>query len=1544
MSPLSSKRTQRTLPAAMASASGSTRTTPRGPHLEDPSDQRDSCGMGFVASLKRRPTREIVSLGLSALRRMLHRGAVGADPASGDGAGILIQIPDRFLRQVCAPLGISLPAPGRYAVGTVFFPQRPEDETACRQVFERAVAEAGLDLLGWREVPVRASAVGPVARRGAPMIRQAFLDGGASTGNLEDRLYPVRKQIENEVRSLALVNPESHSIFAITSLSSTTLIYKGQLSARQLEVYFPDLKDPRLESALALVHQRFSTNTEPSWRLAQPFRFLAHNGEINTLRGNVNWMRARERGWRHPICGVSPQQLLPVITPGGSDSAALDNAVELLVRSGQSLAEAMLMVAPEAWESAPEMPRALREFYRFQSNFLEPWDGPAALAFSDGRWIGASLDRNGLRPARYLITEDLVVLASEVGVVDIKASQIRRSGRLEPGQMLLVDTARGRVVEDTRIKSAAARRRPYQQLNEASLFSLPDQGGLTAELPLSLGSDLVPQQISHGYTEEELLQVLAPSSATGHEPVSSMGNDASLAVLAQGPSLLFDYFSQGFAQVTNPAIDSIRERLVMSLRTTLGSGAEMLKKPPQPRPRLELPHPILTDSALVRIRHDLGQTLPSRTLAAVFEATGDGAALELALDRLCREALQAVEDGIAVLVISDRHGDADRAPIPTLLALGAVHQELVQAGNRAALSLVVETGDARSVHHVACLIGHGAEAVNPYLGLATVAALAHSRELETPRSPLQAQEAYIGSLTTGLLKVMSKMGISTLQSYCGAQVFEAIGLADSVMARCFRGTPSRLGGADFSILAEEVLIRHRRAFTKAGDSAVALGGDHRWRHDGETHAWNPESVAALQHAVRSEDGLHFRQFTELANAQSTPASTLRHLLEFGPGAKVPLEEVEPATRIVRRFVTGAMSLGSISKEAHETLALAMNRIGGKSNTGEGGEDPARFLPDSDGGSRRSAIKQVASARFGVTINFLVNADVIQIKIAQGAKPGEGGQLPGHKVDATIAGLRHAVPGVELISPPPHHDIYSIEDLAELIWDLKQANPEAPVSVKLVAQAGVGTVAAGVVKAKADHITISGHDGGTGAAPLSSIKHVGIPWELGLAETQQTLVRHGLRSRVTLQTDGGLRTGRDVVVAALLGAEEFGFATAALVATGCILMRVCHLNSCPVGIATQDPVLRRRFAGTPEHVVRFFMLVAEDVREQMAGLGFRTVAEMVGRVDRLRPVQTPRPWKAARLDLGPLLEPPEATVAAVLGGRLGHDASALSHTGHQEHHLESALDVRLGQSIFAALERSGTALARSTVRNSQRAVGSRLSGEVVRRFGEAGLPSDSIQVRLRGVAGQSLGAWLAPGISLTCTGAANDYPGKGLSGGRLVVRPPRGSAQRAAENVIVGNVALYGATAGEAYFAGQAGERFAVRNSGARAVVEGIGAHGCEYMTGGTVLVLGSVGRNFAAGMTAGRALVLERGSSARRHLNRGALELCRPRAGELELVEQLLQLHLLYTGSWQARTWLRTWSLVERHLVVVRPDEEAVAVAPSAPLPFPETEPALASA
>ncbi len=1491
------------------------------PGLYRQSFEHDACGVGFVATLERNPTHEVVSLGLGALKRLVHRGAVGADASTGDGAGLMVEIPDGFMRRVFANAGMALPDPGRYAVGAVFLPRRAADRAACEQVFETEVRAAAMEFLGWRDVPCHPGAIGVIARSSQPTIRQCFIGCGAgSIATFEDHLYPLRKQIEARVRALRLGDPRSQDLFSVVSLSARTLIYKGQLTATQLSRFYPDLLAPDLASRLAVFHQRFSTNTEPSWRLAQPFRFIAHNGEINTVVGNRNWMRARAGSWRHRICGAPVGAILPVIEPGGSDSAAFDNSCELLIRSGRPLEQAMMMMIPEAWEDIPEMTAELRGFYSYHANLMEPWDGPAAIAFSDGRLVGAALDRNGLRPARYVVTRGgLVVLASEAGVVDLPTSEVLELGRLHPGQILAIDVQKGTLLRDSVIKRTISARGRWAAWERGRVLSLPAEAGGedVVELPTPTLADLAAQHRCFGYTEEELRGVLAPAAAEGHEAVASMGNDAALAALSQRPRLLFDYFAQSFAQVTNPPLDSLRERRVMSLRATLGPGGDLLAPDPAVAHRLERKSPVLSDGELAQVRRAGDSKLPPRTLAAVFPAAGGAAALREGLDRLGDEAEAAVRDGVAVLILSDRDVDRGHAPIPSLLALGRVHHRLVGLGLRTRLSLVVESAEPRTAHHLATLIGHGAEAVNPYLALATVAAMATEDELPKPHSRSAARAGLKAMLEEGVLKVMSKMGISTLASYCGSQLFEAVGIASSVIDQCFPGTVSRLGGADFEDLADAVLQRHRQAFPETGAVVhLEAGGEHRWRADGEAHAWNPETVAALQHAVRQGADDRFEDFRQLADADTGPPLALRHLLAPRPGGAIPMDQVEPATAIVRRFVTGAMSLGALGTEAHETLALAMNRIGGRSNTGEGGEDPARYRGGAPEGSRRSAIKQVASGRFGVTLEYLVNADEIQIKMAQGAKPGEGGQLPGHKVDATIARLRHATAGVGLISPPPHHDIYSIEDLAELIWDLKQANPRARISVKLVAATGVGTIAAGVVKARADHITISGHDGGTGAAPLTSIKHTGLPWELGLAETQQTLVRQGLRSRVALQVDGGLRTGRDVVIAAMLGADEFGFATAALVASGCVLMRVCHLNTCPVGIATQDPVLRQRFAGTPEHVIRFFMLVAEDTRRWLAAMGFRRLEDLIGRVDRLGERATD--GRAGSLDLASLLAEPDAVTARLLRGARRQDAAARRHLRAQEHHPKRALDSRILRRLGTAIEAATPTTLRLKVSNRDRAVGALVSSEVTRLHGGQGLPENSVRIHLRGIAGQSLGAWLCPGVTVSCVGAANDYPGKGLSGGRLVVTPAPSLPAFPAQQVIAGNVALYGATSGEAFFAGRAGERFAVRNSGAVAVVEGIGDHGCEYMTGGTVVVLGEVGGNFGAGMTGGVAYVVGATTLAAQ-LNPVSIELRAPSADDVQTVLELVRRHRTHTGSRLAAGLLRHPARMRHSLQVVRP-------------------------
>ncbi len=1504
--------------------------------LYDPSTEHDACGVGFVATLRGEPTRAVVDLGLSALHRLAHRGGVGADPRTGDGSGVMLDLPHAFLRRIADEAGISLPPPGEFAVATMFLPRQEEDRRACQRVLEEEVAGAFMQLLGWRTVPCRPHTIGVVARAAQPVIRQCFIGlGNGEKDSFEDRLYPLRKRVENRIAQLGFRSETSRELVAVVGLSSRTLIYKGQLTVAQLTTFYPDLLASDLRSRLAIFHQRFSTNTQPSWRLAQPFRFIAHNGEINTLRGNRNWMRARAGSWEHEIAGVRADQVQPVIEDWGSDSTAFDNTVELLVRSRRPLTQALMMMIPEAWEDVHDLSPKLRDFYAYHANLLEPWDGPAAISFSDGRLVGAALDRNGLRPARFAVTrEGLVVLASEAGVVDFSPESVVELGRLSPGEMLAVDLERGVIRRNAEIKAEAAQSAPWGRWERSRVLRLHErhESGPEPEVPVPTLDDLLPMHRCFGYSEEELLNVLATAATTGHEPVASMGDDTALAVLSRRPRLLFDYLYQGFAQVTNPPLDSLRERRVMSLRTTLGPGGDLLAPGPAVPPRIELEGPILTDQGLARLRRQESARLRCRTLAAVFSPGAGTPALSQALSELAEDAQRAVADGVQVLVLSDRDVGPELAPVPSLLALGRVHHHLVNLGLRTRLSLVVESAEPRTVHHMACLIGHGAEAINPYLALATVSALASEDELPRARSRAQARSAYLAMLTEGIRKVISKMGISTLASYCGAQVFEAVGISQEVVQLCFPGTPSRLGGVGLGALAQDVLSRHRAAYPVSPSGVEReVGGDHRWRVGGESHAWNPEAVAALQHAARQGSSARYEDFRRLADAEVGGPISLRHLLEPCPGVEVPLEEVEPAQEIVRRFVTGAMSLGALSKEAHETLAVAMNRLRAKSNTGEGGEDPGRYRRLDGDEDRRSAIKQVASGRFGVTIEYLVNADDIQIKMAQGAKPGEGGQLPGHKVDETIARLRHASPGVELISPPPHHDIYSIEDLAQLIWDLKQSKPAARVSVKLVSCTGVGTVAAGVVKARADHITISGHDGGTGAAPLSSIKSAGLPWELGLAETQQTLVRQGLRSRVALQVDGGLRTGRDVVTAALLGAEEFGFATAALVASGCVLMRVCHLNTCPVGVATQDPVLRRRFAGQPEHVIRYFLMVAEDTRRWMARLGFRNFSDMVGQVQRLGTRPDRYPAKACDLDLTPLLAVPEARAAQLMRGGHRRDAAAVRNLRGQDHHLEQALDVRALRRLEGRLSTGLPITLRLTVNNRDRAVGSLISGEITRLHGGRGLPDGTVHLRLRGIAGQSLGAWLCPGLTVTCVGAANDYPGKGLSGGRLVVMPPPRLSAVTAEQVIVGNVALYGATAGEAFFAGRAGERFAVRNSGATAVVEGVGDHGCEYMTGGTVLVLGSVGHNFGAGMTGGTAYLL-RAHAASRKLSSESVEVRRPPAADQSRIMSLLRRHWELTRSPLAAKLLADPEGTSAALVAVRP-RRAAAVAAAKPLP-----------
>jgi len=1406
--------------------------------LYHPSFEHDSCGMGFIVNLKGARTHEIVEKGLKILTNLTHRGACGCDPETGDGAGVLIQIPHEFFSR---ELPFALPEPGTYGVGMMFLPVEPHERLLAEGAAERIAQEEGLEVLGWRDIPVNVDAIGRHARNTQPYIEQIFLAPVAeiSQDELERRLYTARRRTEK--------------LFYIPSMSSRTIVYKGLLLAPQIAEFYTELADPDTRSALALVHQRFSTNTFPSWQLAHPYRFLCHNGEINTVRGNVNWMNARESVLESDLLDV--KKIAPVIVPGGSDTASLDNAVEMLTLAGRSLPHVIAMLIPEAWNADSAMSEEKRAFYEFHASLMEPWDGPAAVAFTDGKWIGATLDRNGLRPARYLVTEDdHLILASETGVLPVEAENIRKKGRLQPGKMLLVNLEEQRIVPDEEIKHALASRNPYGEWlreNQIMLDSLPQP-------PRVFGFDretIVSRQRAFGYTEEDLKILLAPMAMNGEEPVGSMGVDTPLACLSNRPQMLFHYFKQLFAQVTNPAIDPIREELVMSLTSYIGTERNILEETPRHCHTLKLEHPIVTNLDLEKLRRVKWGDFLATTLPAVFRAADGEAELERSLDELCERASLAIRDGYRLLVLSDRSIDEEFAPIPSLLALTAVHNHLVRERTRTQVALIVESGEPREVMHFALLIGYGASAVNPYLAIETLEDMQQRGRLGDI-SFAAALKNYKKAIDKGLLKVFSKMGISTLQSYRGAQCFEALGLSSKLVEEYFTGTPSRIDGVGLDVLAREARLKHEHALRARGDSETELdwGGEYQFRAGGEVHLLNPHTVAKLQHAVRSKNYATFQEFTDAIDRQNRELCTLRGLMELKPAASpVPIEEVEPASEIVRRFTTGAMSFGSISKEAHETLAIAMNSIGGRSNTGEGGEDEERFHD-----ARRSSIKQVASGRFGVTTNYLVNADELQIKIAQGAKPGEGGQLPGHKVDDTIARVRHSIPGVPLISPPPHHDIYSIEDLAQLIYDLKSVNPRARISVKLVAEAGVGTVAAGVAKAHADVVLISGHDGGTGASPLTSIRHAGIPWELGLAETQQTLVLNDLRSRILVQTDGKLQTGRDVTIAALLGAEEFGFSTAPLIAMGCIMMRKCHLNTCPVGIATQDPVLRKRFAGAPEHVINYFFFVAEQVREWMARLGFRRMSEMVGRVERIEMRPAVDHWKTRGLDYSQILYNP-ATPKRV--GR----RKAIA----QDHGIENAFDRRL----LPLLDQIPVEV-EMAVRNVDRSVGAMLSGEIARRFGGRGLDKDAIRVRLTGSAGQSFGAFLASGVTLELEGDSNDYTGKGLSGGRLIVRPPRGTRFAPEENSLIGNVALYGATSGEAFFNGRAGERFAVRNSGATAVVEGVGDHGCEYMTKGLVIVLGGTGKNFAAGMNGGIAYVLdESGAFADKLCNRGSVDL-----------------------------------------------------------------------
>jgi glutamate synthase (NADPH) large chain len=1482
--------------------------------LYSPENEHDGCGIGFIASVEGRKSHDIVLKGIQILINLTHRGACGCDPQTGDGAGILIQIPHAFFQRECTSLGIHLPAAGEYGVGMLFLPVDPHERILCEGILEKIAAEEGLKVLGWRDTPLNGNSIGRLARSSQPYIEQIFLRRGPEMDQdaLERKLYVVRKRAENEIGQSDL---KEKGYFYVPSLSSRTIVYKGLLLAPQITDFYKELLDPDVASAMSLVHQRFSTNTFPSWQLAHPYRYVCHNGEINTLRGNVNWMYARQSVLKSPLFGDDIKKLLPIITSGGSDSAMLDNAVELLTLSGRSLAHVMSMLIPEAWDHDSTMPDDVKAFYEYHAALMEPWDGPAAVAFTDGRVIGAKLDRNGLRPGRFFTTVDgLVVMASEAGVLPIKPEDVRMKGRLAPGRMLLVDTEQKRLISDEEIKEQLAARQPYAEWLKEYQITL-DHLPIPTHVHPTNHDTILMRQRAFGYTDEDLKTILLPSAMGAEEPVGSMGIDTPLACLSDKPQALFSYFKQTFAQVTNPAIDSIREGLVMSLNTYIGCEGNILEETPKNCHMLKLRHPIISNYRLEKLRRVSWGDFLATTLPMVFRADGGEQQLEESVDRLCRRASLAIQSGYTLLILSDRGVDHEYAPIPALLALSAVHNHLIREKTRNQVALIVESGEPREVMHFALLLGYGASAVNPYLAIETLEDLHRDGAFPADYTWDKVFKNYMKAIDKGLLKTFSKMGISTLQSYQGAQIFEAIGLERSLVERYFTGTASRIEGVTMQVLAREAIMKHQFALQPPSESETELriGGEYQFRVRGERHLLNPDTVSKLQHAVRQGKFESFQEFANVVNRQNRDLLMLRGMFEFKKaGTAVPLEEVEPAAEIVKRFATGAMSFGSISKEAHETLAIAMNRIGGKSNTGEGGEDEARFKPDENGDLRRSAIKQVASARFGVTIHYLVNADDLQIKIAQGAKPGEGGQLPGHKVDDVIARVRHSIPGVGLISPPPHHDIYSIEDLAQLIYDLKNANSRARISVKLVAEAGVGTVAAGVAKAHADVILISGYDGGTGASPLSSIRHAGVPWELGLSETQQVLVLNDLRSRVRLQVDGKLQTGRDVAIAAMLGAEEFGFATSPLISMGCIMMRKCHLNTCPVGVATQDPELRKKFQGQPEHVINFFFFVAEDLRRVMAELGFRTVNEMVGRVDCLVQRKDINHWKAEGLDLSSVLYNPP--VPSHVGRR---------HMQAQDHGLEGALDGILIKELKETLETRTPISIRFPITNVRRTVGAMLSGEIARRYGAEGLPDDTIGLHFTGCAGQSFGAFLAKGVTLTLEGEANDYVGKGLSGGRLIIYPPRASEFVAEENILVGNVCLYGATSGEVFFNGMAGERFAVRNSGATAVVEGVGDHGCEYMTNGLVVVLGKTGRNFAAGMTGGVAYVLDYAGdfpTVRCNRNEVDLELV-TETKDIEILHGLIKRHSQFTSSSQAKWILHNWETILPKFIKVFPHE-----------------------
>lgn len=1465
--------------------------------LYDPNNEKDSCGVGFVANIKGEKSHGLVKKALEVLNNLTHRGAVGSDPKTGDGAGILTQIPDEFFRICSESLGIKLPKAPNYGVGMVFLPREPAARLQCEGSFERIIEDEGQKVLGWRDVPVDNRVIGETAKGTEPTIRQIFVESTCSSQReFERKLYIIRKRTENEVNRLVKRGSE---YFYVCSLSSRTIVYKGLFVAQQIKSYYIDLDDINFKSAIAVVHQRYSTNTFPTWGLAQPFRFLAHNGEINTIKGNRNWMYAREGVLESDVLGSDIKKLYPIISRTGSDSESLDNIFELLECDGRSMSHAMMMLVPEAWNHDDKMEDYKKAFYEYHGSLIEPWDGPAAIAFSDGVQVGATVDRNGLRPARYVVTKDgLAILASEAGVLDIKPEEVQRKGKLKPGKMFLIDTKEGRIIEDEEIKKTICTSKPYAEMiakNKRKLEDYPE-----AEDEFSAGTEFLKEkQGAFGYTLEDLNTIIATMAKTGAEPIGSMGNDTPLAVLSNKPQLLFSYFKQLFAQVTNPPIDPIREELVMSLMNYIGSQGNILNKEVSDNPFIEIESPVLNDKDMAKIKNFKDKNFKTTVIPITFKYDTGVEGFKKALANIAERASKRIKEGYNIIVLSDRKVDAYDAAIPSLLAVAALQQHLIKEQTRTKVSIIVETGEARETMHIALLLGYGATAVNPYLAFETIDQLIKDGDIQGV-TPEKAKENYIEAINHGLLKILSKMGICTIQSYHGAQIFEAVGLNKEFIDAYFEGTPSRIGGVGVDVIAQEVLIRHKNAYNNLRKPLKELetGGHYAWRKDGEFHLFNPMTISKLQIAVRQGRYDIFKQYTALVNDQSQNLCTLRSLLKFKKINKpIPIDEVEPVSEIVKRFCTGAMSFGSISKEAHETIAIAMNRLGGKSNSGEGGEDYERYIIDENGDNRRSAIKQIASARFGVTAEYLVNAKELQIKMAQGAKPGEGGQLPGRKVDEAIARVRHSTPGIDLISPPPHHDIYSIEDLAQLIFDLKNVNSSARISVKLVSEVGVGTIAAGVAKAHADVILISGYDGGTGASPISSIKHAGLPWELGLSETHQVLLMNNLRSRVRLQTDGQLKTGRDIVIAAMLGAEEFGFATSALVVMGCTMLRNCHMNTCEMGIATQDPELRKKFRGKPEHIINFFTYLAMEVREIMAELGFRTINEMVGRVDMLEVNKDIDHWKAKQLDLSAILYKPDVPTRIKPYCVMA-----------QDHGLREAIDYKLIQIAEQALENKVPVTGEFEIKNTNRSVGAMLSGEIAKRYGHEGLPEDTITFRFKGSAGQSFGAFGAKGLTLILEGEANDYVGKGLSGAKLVLKTPKEATYEQDLNTIAGNTILYGATSGKVFVNGFVGERFAVRNSGAEAVVEGVGDHCCEYMTGGRVIVLGKTGKNFAAGMSGGIAYVLEEGEDFTDKCNMEFIEI-EPLQEEddIKAVYDMIAEHYKLTESKKAKTILDNW-------------------------------------